>query len=39
VNETNLLGDCLRARRELIQPVSVGLPAGGVRRAAGLRRE
>lgn len=39
VDEANLLGDCLRARRELIQPDSVGLPAGGVRRIAGLRRE
>ena len=39
VNENNMLGDYLRARRELIQPGSVGLPAGGVRRVAGLRRE
>jgi transcriptional regulator with XRE-family HTH domain len=39
VNENNLLGDYLRARRELIQPDTVGLPAGGVRRVAGLRRE
>jgi len=29
----------LRARRELVQPDSVGLPAGGLRRVAGLRRE
>jgi transcriptional regulator with XRE-family HTH domain len=29
----------LRARRELVQPDSVGLAAGGVRRVAGLRRE
>jgi hypothetical protein len=35
----NMLGDYLRARRELIQPDSVGLPAGGVRRVPGLRRE
>jgi transcriptional regulator with XRE-family HTH domain len=34
-----MLGDYLRARRELVQPDSVGLPAGGVRRVAGLRRE
>ncbi len=34
-----MLGDYLRARRELIQPDSVGLPAGGVRRVAGLRPE
>ena len=39
VNENNMLGDYLRARRELIEPGSVGLPAGGVRRVAGLRRE
>lgn len=29
----------MRARRELVQPDSVGLPAGGLRRVAGLRRE
>ena len=34
-----MLGDYLRARRELVRPDSVGLPAGGVRRVAGLRRE
>ncbi len=34
-----MLGDYLRARRELIQPDSVGLPVHGVRRVAGLRRE
>ena len=39
VSETNLLGDYLRARRELVTPDSAGLPAGGVRRVAGLRRE
>jgi transcriptional regulator with XRE-family HTH domain len=39
VSENNMLGDYLRARRELIQPDSVGLPAGGMRRVAGLRRE
>ena len=37
--ETNQLGDYLRARRELVAPESVGLPAQGVRRVAGLRRE
>ncbi|MEN0084435.1 MAG: helix-turn-helix transcriptional regulator [Leifsonia sp.] len=35
----NLLGDFLRARRELVQPEDVGLPAGPRRRVAGLRRE
>jgi transcriptional regulator with XRE-family HTH domain len=39
VSENNLLGDYLRARRELVQPDSVGLPVNGVRRVAGLRRE
>jgi transcriptional regulator with XRE-family HTH domain len=39
VSETNLLGDYLRARRELVTPESVGLPAGGTRRVPGLRRE
>jgi transcriptional regulator with XRE-family HTH domain len=39
VSEDNLLGDYLRARRELVQPGSVGLPVNGVRRVAGLRRE
>jgi transcriptional regulator with XRE-family HTH domain len=39
VSENNMLGDYLRARRELIQPDSVGLPVNGVRRVAGLRRE
>ncbi|MCW2858834.1 MAG: transcriptional regulator [Actinoallomurus sp.] len=34
-----MLGDYLRARRELIQPESVGLRVNGVRRVAGLRRE
>ncbi|WP_460890219.1 helix-turn-helix transcriptional regulator [Promicromonospora xylanilytica] len=33
------LGEYLRARRELVRPADVGLPAGGVRRVAGLRRE
>lgn len=34
-----MLGEYLRARRELVTPASVGLPAGGMRRVAGLRRE
>ncbi|MEV7430846.1 helix-turn-helix transcriptional regulator [Nocardioides sp. NPDC092400] len=37
--EENRLGDYLRARRELVTPETVGLPPGGVRRVAGLRRE
>jgi DNA-binding XRE family transcriptional regulator len=39
VSESNMLGDYLRARRELVPPESVGLPTGGVRRVSGLRRE
>jgi len=39
VSEDDLLGDYLRARRELVQPGSVGLPASGNRRVNGLRRE
>jgi transcriptional regulator with XRE-family HTH domain len=39
MTDANLLGDYLRARRELVQPGSVGLPASGTRRVAGLRRE
>ncbi|RLP98305.1 XRE family transcriptional regulator [Micromonospora sp. CV4] len=39
VRDNNLLGGYLRARRELVQPDSVGLPADGLRRVAGLRRE
>lgn len=35
----NLLGDYLRARRGLVKPEAVGLPAGGARRVDGLRRE
>src|ERR1700729_4530268 len=38
-SEKNMLGASRRARRELIQPDSVGLPVNGVRRVAGLRRE
>ncbi|MGG7508274.1 helix-turn-helix domain-containing protein [Plantibacter sp. YIM 135249] len=33
------LGDYLRARRELVTPVDVGIPVLGVRRVPGLRRE
>jgi transcriptional regulator with XRE-family HTH domain len=33
------LGQYLRARRALVDPASVGLPATGVRRTPGLRRE
>jgi transcriptional regulator with XRE-family HTH domain len=39
VSENNLLGDYLRARRELVRPERVGLPVTGVRRVPGLRRE
>jgi transcriptional regulator with XRE-family HTH domain len=39
MSEDNLLGDYLRARRELVQPDSVGLPVNGIRRVSGLRRE
>jgi len=36
----NPLGEFLRARRELVRPEDVGLPAGGgLRRVPGLRRE
>lgn len=35
----NLIGDYLRARRELVRPEEVGLPEGGRRRVPGLRRE
>ncbi|MDT0397529.1 MULTISPECIES: helix-turn-helix domain-containing protein [Streptomyces] len=37
--EENLLGDYLRARRELVTPEDFGLPAHGIRRVPGLRRE
>jgi len=37
--ETNLLGEYLRARRELVTPEQVGIPNSGLRRVAGLRRE
>ena len=38
-HEPHLLGDYLRARRELVTPEQVGIPVLGVRRVAGLRRE
>ncbi|MEV6623826.1 helix-turn-helix transcriptional regulator [Amycolatopsis sp. NPDC051106] len=38
-DEPNLLGDHLRARRELLTPAQAGLPVTGVRRVPGLRRE
>ncbi|GAA0988357.1 helix-turn-helix transcriptional regulator [Acrocarpospora macrocephala] len=37
--EPNLLGDYVRARRELVTPEQAGIPAWGVRRVPGLRRE
>jgi transcriptional regulator with XRE-family HTH domain len=39
VTGTNTLGDYLRARRELVDPATVGLRVAGVRRTPGLRRE
>jgi transcriptional regulator with XRE-family HTH domain len=36
---TSALGEYLRNRRELVRPQDVGLPAGGRRKVAGLRRE
>ncbi|HEU5047431.1 MAG TPA: helix-turn-helix transcriptional regulator [Rickettsiales bacterium] len=36
---TNALGQFLRAMRERLKPEDFGLPAGGRRRAPGLRRE
>lgn len=38
-DEPNLLGDHLRARRELLTPAQAGIPVTGVRRVPGLRRE
>ncbi|AEW98951.1 helix-turn-helix domain-containing protein [Streptantibioticus cattleyicolor] len=37
--QTNVLGEYLRARRDLLRPEDVGLPSGGRRRVPGLRRE
>jgi transcriptional regulator with XRE-family HTH domain len=39
VSQNSLLGDYLRARRELVTPEDVGLQATGIRRVTGLRRE
>lgn len=39
MNSDNRLGAFLRARRELVRPEEFGLPGGGRRRVAGLRRE
>ncbi len=36
---TEELAGCLRSWRERVSPAEVGLPAGGQRRVAGLRRE
>ncbi|ROS75642.1 helix-turn-helix protein [Curtobacterium sp. PhB130] len=38
-DETNPLGEFLRARRELVTPERAGIPVAGVRRVPGLRRE
>jgi transcriptional regulator with XRE-family HTH domain len=38
-DEPNLLGEYLRARRELVSPEQAGVPVLGLRRVAGLRRE
>jgi transcriptional regulator with XRE-family HTH domain len=38
-DDANMLGEYLRARRELVTPDSVDLPQFGVRRVPGLRRE
>jgi transcriptional regulator with XRE-family HTH domain len=38
-DESNALGEYLRARRELVTPDSVGIPQFGIRRVPGLRRE
>jgi len=35
----NRIGEFLRARRQMVRPVDVGLAAGGRRRVTGLRRE
>jgi transcriptional regulator with XRE-family HTH domain len=39
VTAPNVLGEYLRARRELVDPSHVGLHVAGVRRTPGLRRE
>jgi transcriptional regulator with XRE-family HTH domain len=38
-DDPNLLGDYLRARRELVTPEQAGIPVLGTRRVLGLRRE
>ncbi|MFI7454591.1 helix-turn-helix domain-containing protein [Nonomuraea sp. NPDC049714] len=38
-DESNPLGDYVRARRELVTPEQAGIPVMGVRRVPGLRRE
>ncbi|MEU3183568.1 helix-turn-helix transcriptional regulator [Streptomyces sp. NPDC006923] len=38
-DEPNLLGDYVRARRNLVTPEQVGIPVVGIRRVPGLRRE
>ncbi|MGH9062003.1 MAG: helix-turn-helix domain-containing protein, partial [Acidimicrobiales bacterium] len=39
MNSENLIGQFLRARRELVDPAELGLEIGPRRRVAGLRRE
>jgi transcriptional regulator with XRE-family HTH domain len=39
VTRSNVLGEYLRARRELVDPAAAGLRVTGVRRTPGLRRE
>ena len=39
MTRSNALGDYLRARRQLVDPATVGLRVTGVRRTPGLRRE
>jgi transcriptional regulator with XRE-family HTH domain len=39
MNAMSELGVCLRSWRDRLRPADVGLPAGGHRRASGLRRE
>ncbi|TWG08355.1 helix-turn-helix domain-containing protein [Saccharopolyspora dendranthemae] len=39
MGEENLLGEFVRARRELVTPELAGIPVSGVRRVPGLRRE
>lgn len=38
-DDVNLLGEFLRARRELVTPDQAGIPVLGLRRVPGLRRE